>query len=278
MQKTTKLLIITPRLTPRSKLLTTLLPVFLTTLLLAISSQAEEGYPHRTKYPHIPIISVEELKACGDSCLIIDVRSRLEYNVIHINDSKNYNMSKARFKQQIQQSRTSRPEVKIVFYCNGHSCAKSYKATQIAIDEGLKNVAAFDSGIFDWALAQPDRTTLLGITPADTTKIIPKEEFKSRLVSYEHLVGVAKDPDTVIIDIREDFQREQIPNIPNLKHISLNILQAKLMSAAFKDKNIIFIDAVGKQVKWLQYYLNKFGYKNYRFLAKGVNGIPQDLL
>ena len=30
------------------------------------------------------------------------------------------------------------------------------------------------------------------------------------------------------------------------------------------------MDAVGKQVQWVQYYLEMNGYKNYYFLDKGV--------
>lgn len=245
--------------------------------LITSKSLANEAYPHREKYPHINTVSVEELKDCYDSCRIIDVRTRLEYDVIHINNAKNYNMSKPNFMEYVRNTRAEAPDARLIFYCNGHSCEKSYMATQLAVNAGLENVAAFDSGIFDWAMAYSDLTTLLGRSPAETSKIISKAAFKSVLIDYDEVLAAAKQADTVVIDVRENFQRDVIPKIPGLKHIPLNILQTKLLSSSYKNKNLIFIDAVGKQVKWLQYYLNKFGYKNYRFLAKGVNNIPEYL-
>ena len=38
----------------------------------------------------------------------------------------------------------------------------------------------------------------------------------------------------------------------------------------FKDKQLLILDAVGKQVEWLQYHLEAKGYSNYLFLEKGV--------
>ena len=38
----------------------------------------------------------------------------------------------------------------------------------------------------------------------------------------------------------------------------------------FKNKQLLIFDAVGKQVRWLQYHLEDGGYSDYYFLAKGV--------
>ena len=38
----------------------------------------------------------------------------------------------------------------------------------------------------------------------------------------------------------------------------------------FKEKQLLILDAVGKQVEWLQYYLEGKGYTNYLFLDKGM--------
>mgnify|MGYP003502318962 FL=1 len=38
----------------------------------------------------------------------------------------------------------------------------------------------------------------------------------------------------------------------------------------FKGNQLLIMDAVGKQVEWIQYYLEAGGYTNYYFLDKGV--------
>ena len=45
-----------------------------------------------------------------------------------------------------------------------------------------------------------------------------------------------------------------------------------LKKGEFKDKQMLIFDAVGKQVRWLQYHLEDNGYSNYYFLNKGVLG------
>ena len=48
-----------------------------------------------------------------------------------------------------------------------------------------------------------------------------------------------------------------------------------LQKGELKDKTLLITDAVGKQVQWLQYYLDEGGYQNYFFLHKGVLGASE---
>jgi len=161
----------------------------------------------------------------------------------------------------------------MAFYCNGHTCAKSYKATKKAREAGFANVFAYDAGIFDWIMAQPDKATLMGNTPAAQDKIIPKSELKAKMISFDQLMARAAQPNTVNVDIRDPFQRATIPAIPLLRNIPLDRLTRLFEKGQFKDKQLLIIDAVGKQVRWLQYYLKEFGYTNYAFLEGGVKAI-----
>ena len=40
-----------------------------------------------------------------------------------------------------------------------------------------------------------------------------------------------------------------------------------------RDKTLLIFDQVGKQVRWLEYYLVANGYKNYYFLAGGATSV-----
>ncbi len=240
------------------------------TVLVPLKVHAEEGFPIRQEYPEVPFITTENLFAEYDNVIVIDVRSKFEFNVIHVAKALNIILSKKTFIDKLAAVRAKDGKAKIAFYCNGHTCKKSYKATRQALEAGFKNVYTYDAGIFDWANAHPELTTLMGKTPANTEQLISKEDFKKRFLPYEDIKEKALDPNSVVIDIRDPFQREKIPNIPGLRNIPLDRILPLLREGEFKSNHLYFIDAVGKQVRWLQYHLEANGYTNYNFLEKGI--------
>ena len=232
-----------------------------------------EGFPLREKYPEVPIIEINDLFQQYENVVIVDVRSRLEFSTVHISKALHVALSNILYVDLIKNIRRSNPQRKLVLYCNGHSCAKSYKATKKAIGAAIDNVFAFDAGIFDWATTYPGKTTLLGESPADINKIISKAEFNSVLKDYSFLLLLSQKDDVMVIDIRDRFQMGFTPPFKNVKRIKLDSLLAKFMIGELKDKKLIFIDAVGKQIRWLQYYLKEFGYTDYMFLRGGVASV-----
>lgn len=232
-----------------------------------------EGFPLREKYPDVPIIEIDDLFQQYDNVMIIDVRSRLEFKTAQIRKAQHYALSNSSFVDYIGSVRQLNPEQKIILYCNGHSCAKSYIATEALISEDIDNVFAFDAGVFDWAVAHPEKTTLLGESPADVNKIISKAELESVLRDYSFLRTHSQKDDVMVIDIRDRFQVKFTPSFSHLKKIKLDALFPIFMQSKLKNKRLVFIDAVGRQVQWLQYYLEEFGYKDYLFLRGGVASI-----
>ncbi len=243
--------------------------------LLGIASLAfaADDFPLRPKYPDVKVMSTEALNADYDNTIVVDVRSTMEFDVAHVAKAVHVPVSKATFASDLEKVRAKNGATAIAFYCNGHTCAKSYKAAKKAREAGFANVFAYDAGIFDWIMAQPDKATLMGNTPAAKDKIIPKSELKAKMMSYDQLMAKAAQPNTVNVDIRDPFQRETIPAIPLLRNIPLDRLTKLLKKGQFKDKQLLIIDAVGKQVRWLQYYLEEYGYTNYAFLEGGVKAI-----
>ena len=64
------------------------------TILLPLTTTADDKFPLRAKYSDIPLISTEELAAAYDSIAIIDVRSTFEFDVIHVGKAKHISISK----------------------------------------------------------------------------------------------------------------------------------------------------------------------------------------
>ena len=144
---------------------------------------AEEGYPLRKKYPTLPYITTGDLKSQYDKAFIVDVRSKIEFNVIHINKAVHLPMAVATFASDLEKTRQKSASSPLVFYCNGHSCEKSYEAAEVATKAGFKGAMVYDAGIFEWTKANPDKATLLGKTPAAKEKLIPKSTFANKCIS-----------------------------------------------------------------------------------------------
>jgi rhodanese-related sulfurtransferase len=234
--------------------------------------KTEDDFPLRKDYPGVPLIGTEDLNKEYDEVIIVDVRAQSEYDVVRINKALHIPVAVSTFDNSLEKVRAKDGSQKIVFYCNGHSCKKSYQATESAMKAGFKNVYAYDAGIFDWIQAYPEKGILLGESPVPVEKIISKEVFERRLLSYEDFQAKAGSPSAVVIDIREPLQREKLLALPREKNIPFDRLVNLLEEGKFKDSQLLCYDAVGKQVDWLQYYLEKNGYTDYFFLKKGVEG------
>lgn len=246
-------------------------PILAVFLAVEVCAASDEEYPLRAKFPKVKYITTESLNKGYSNVIIVDVRSKLEFDVIHINSARHIPVTTASFGDEVKAIRARNPSSPIIFYCNGHECAKSYEAAELAISKGISDVAAYDSGIYDWVQSHPEKTTLMGKTPAHSKQLISKDTFKKHTLKFAEFMSKTNDPNALVIDIREPFQRKEIPPFPNLRNIPTDRLVRLLEgSAEFKRRTLLITDAVGKQVEWLQYYLEKYGYTNYYFLENGV--------
>ena len=236
---------------------------------------ADDEFPLRRSYPHVQTISTEELKAKYQDTIQVDARSTVEYRVIHMEGAISIPYSSSRFISKLTKLRQENPSKPLVLYCNGHSCSVSYKAVSKALEHGIKNIFSYDSGILTWVKANPAQTVLLDESPADLSKLISKAQLKNVQRSLPELRKIAQDNNALIIDIREKHQMKALPKLDHIKHIKLNKLLFQIASKIHHDRTLIFIDATGKQLRWVQYYLEQQGYKSYYFLKGGVNALDK---
>ncbi|MCX4025856.1 rhodanese-like domain-containing protein [Endozoicomonas sp. SM1973] len=242
------------------------LSLFLTVFIFIKHLYADDSFPHRSSYPDVKTIELDELYHKKKQCLVIDVRSKVEYDVIHISDSINISLSKINFSTLVENAQKKQNKACIVFYCNGHTCKKSYKAAQKMSHSKLYNlVRSFDAGIFSWANKYNNQTILLGKVLTDKSKLINKQEYEQYSITKAEINDKFNT-----IDIRDHFQRkEEKIHLKAVKRIPLTRIRPLLKRHLIKDENLLFIDKVGKQNRWLHYYLKEYGYKNYVFLKGG---------
>lgn len=240
-----------------------------------MSLWAAEEYPGRVKYPKVPVVELQELYDMKTKVVIVDARSQYEFETLRIKDSINIPVAHASFEEQIKRLRqkTNRP---IVFYCNGHRCLKSYQAVKKSQDIGIEKTYAYDAGIFEWTKTYPYEAELLGRSPVKKSMLIAKQKFKSRLLDPDAFSEsiMRQKRRSIVLDVRDKFQRAGIGFYPGLerwaslddrKKINNFIKKAKL-----ENKTLYIYDEVGKQVRWLQYALERAGVKKYYFMEKGA--------
>jgi rhodanese-related sulfurtransferase len=251
-------------------------------LLAPVGVLAKEGFPGREKYPEVPFYELQDLRKTRQDVVIVDTRSSLEYNTLRIKGALHIPVAGKSFELDIAKLRenTDKP---IVFYCNGHKCMKSYIATQKAMKVGIKDVFAYDAGIFDWTEAYPNQAVLLGNSPVNLANLIPKSDFKSRLLDPDTFSDHATHPSrkTLILDVRDKFQRAGIGFYPGKERwASLDQkdkLKRYIKRALDQKRTLLIYDEVGKQVRWLQYELEQAGVKDYYFMAQGARGYYEEL-
>lgn len=168
----------------------------------------------------------------------------------------------------------------MVFYCNGRTCEKSYRAALKAKQGGLSQVFAFDGGIPDWANAYPKETELLGKPLNDTAKLIGKEQFEAHLLDPKDFAErVGKNG--VAIDARDRFQRNAtglfIGREKQAPFDDRAAWKRIVAEAGRHGKPLLIYDEVGKQVRWLQYFLEEEGVKAYYFMKGGAKGFFESL-
>lgn len=267
------------RLSVVSVVVVSMILIMLPVSLFAAAKSGDEEFPGRThkKYKNVPYIELEDLKAKLKDVVVVDARSRFEYETLKIKNAVNIPIALKSFQDEVKKLR-AKTDKALVFYCNGHTCMKSYKAAKVAMKAGVDNVFAYDAGIFEWAKAYPNEAELLGKSPVDNRDILSKKQFKSRLLNPDKFSELATDDPSgvIVLDIRDKYQRAGIGFFPvQERWTSLNKMEKVyryIRKAKEKGKALFIYDEVGKQVRWLQYALEREGIKKYYFMEKGATG------
>jgi len=236
---------------------------------------SDEGFPGRKDFPNVPYIELQDFYHKMNDVIIVDARSTLEFETLRILNSINIPVASEDFEARIIKLRQTNPKP-IVFYCNGRRCHKSYIATKKAMEAGVKDVYAYDAGIFEWATAHPNKAVLLGKTPVNVKSLISTNYFKKKLLDpdafSEKIVELGNS--SMVLDVRDKFQRAGIGFYPGKERwcsLDQKVKLEKYLMQAKQDKKTIFIyDEVGKQVEWLQYTLEELGIKDYYFMHDGA--------
>lgn len=255
-------------------------------LLVTQIAIAQEGkpkeFPGRDLYPEVAYIELQDFyeKLARKEVIVVDVRSSYEYQTLRIKDAINIPLASKTFVSEMRKLSVSdgRP---IVVYCNGKTCMKSYKAARKCTIEKIENVHAYDAGIMDFAKNYPKDAMLLGKVLNDPKKLISKSDFKKHLIEPEKFGERIASTSDIVLDVRDRFQREGISIFVGREYrVSIDNtrrLDRYINKAIKENKTLLIYDAAGKQVRWLQYYLNDKGLKSYYFMKGGIRAYYKNM-
>lgn len=255
--------------------------MFLCTLLLACAGTViAQEFPGRKLYPEVPTMEIADLHRQIDQVIVVDVRSQYEYETLRIKGAVLIPVSEEKFAAKLGELRQAHGNKPLVFYCNGHTCEKSYQAVRKAAFAKIGALYAYDAGIFDWANSYPELTELLGSSPLDVSALLSDEKFKAHLLEPDEFTARAGASNGIILDIRDRFQREGL-SIFSGRERSVPLDNGKLkgfVDQAKRENRPLFIyDATGQQVKWLQYFLEANDLPDYFFMRGGAAGFYDSL-
>lgn len=245
--------------------------VFVLSTALPASAESAEKFPHRNKFKQIAVVELEALDRQLASSIIVDVRSKYEFDTLHIQGAVHVPLNKEKLPAAVKELR-NKSDKPIVFYCNGTTCKKSYEAADLAMKAGVSNVFAYDAGIDAWSGKHPERCVLRGRAGVAASDLISRDTFKKRLISAKQFETML-DKGAVVLDIRDLRQRDNA--LFPLREMRAPLddetkIAAAVAEAKRRKKTLLVYDKVGKQTRWFQYYLEQAGVKDYFFLDGGA--------
>jgi len=258
------------------KCLAVMLIVFVVSHLAVANEKSSKEFPGRDLYPEVPFIQLKDFyqKRKRKEIIVVDVRSEYEYKTLRMEGAINIPLASKDYVSEMKKLRAS-STVPIVVYCNGKTCMKSYVAVRRCMVEKIDNVLSYDAGILDFAKNYPKESILLGKVLNDPSKLISKEYYDEHLLSPDKFGERIAETDDIVLDVRDRFQREGISIFVGREHrVSIDDtkrLERYIDKAQNEKKYLLIYDAAGKQVEWLQYYLEDRGLKSYYFMQGGIS-------
>ena len=255
--------------------------IILSVLLNLSAKAADSEFPGRKLYLAVPYIELDDAYQRRNAVVFVDVRSEYEYQTLRIKGAVNIPLADTKFIEKIKVLRDKQGGKPIVVYCNGKTCMKSYKAVSKCRQFNIGNVIAYDAGIMDWARKYPAEASLLGKSPINPDNLISDDNFKKHLVTPDKFEELVAKSNALVLDVRDQFQREGISIfVGKEKRAPLDnqaVIDQYLDQAKSENRTVLIYDAAGKQVEWLMYHIEEKAIKSYYFMDGGAHAYFKNL-
>lgn len=224
----------------------------------------------------IEVISSPDLAPILDRAVVIDARSWLEHEVIHI--ARAFHLPARDLRRgDIQTLLDANPGAVLVFYGSDAKSEPAWRAAHLALGWGFQPVHVLDGGVFEWAREAPEETIHFGARLTRETveeALITDEEHNAVSISAERVAALARTGRYAVYDLRTRQDRaEHSLLIPRLTRVSVERAVRFLdRGIIFPESGMIFIDADGTSTRTLHYWLRHHGKRDFYFLDGGLRG------
>lgn len=244
-------------------------------LLIAstVAATDEQDYPLRPFYPAVKTIDTDRFLEIYFDAIIIDVRSRFEFDVVRINKAKCVPLSEDDFIASIRRYRSLISETPMVFYCNDSACSSAFRAVLLAQAAGYTNVFVYDAGVFPLLMVAPEKITLMATTPAQPDLVISSDYYDKVRIDFKEFKERSTKISTLLIDIRDIYNRVHEPRLKGVRNIPMEPFIQAVTNRIWAEKKLLIFDQNGEKTRWLQYFLQANGYSDYVFLRGGMEGL-----
>lgn len=224
----------------------------------------EASFPLRNQFSKVPRIESSKFEKLHKDNVFIDVRSKEEFDIFRIAEAVNVPLTDPQFDDRVRALRAENKTIPIVFYCASALCPDSYLAVLQAVRSGLKDVYAYDGGLYEWIREHPHHSTLMGINPIPRDRVLSRAYYQARILDNAGFTRLAKQSNTLVVSI--NFDGENSASIPaHSQSVSMEEFATRLDSVKWRNKSLIIIDGRSDRAWVLQYLLEHKGHKDYFF-------------
>lgn len=243
---------------------------------LACAAHADEQcQPNASQKLHAsaPSMSPTELSSSFSNAIVVDLRSKAEFEVMRISNA--VNLPFAQFnRESLSKLRGASADKPLVFVSNTPASGQSASAAAQALSWGFSNVFAFSGELQAWASAQSSKSEFFGKPLASQSdKLIPQAKFEAALTSPANAVQLAEQGYKVF-DIRDQADRKDFKiEVGKVNRMNVNDFVSLLaQNKSIPQSKFVIIDNDGGTARWVQYYLEQAGRSDYFFVRDGVTG------
>ncbi|MFH1152819.1 MAG: rhodanese-like domain-containing protein [Pseudomonadota bacterium] len=227
-------------------------------------------------YPSVQTLSLRELGAVFDDALVVDVRTRFEFDTVHINGSVNQPLAGDDGRDTDTDMQALSRGKSLVFTGNDALDTRPFKAALAATLGGLSPVRVLALGVLAWTDAFPDRATLMGSSPAVPGEILPDAVHRQHLLDPKDFMEAIPRPDALVIDIRNAHDRTQVPLNAPLHPIPMEAFLEAVGCRVWSEKTLFILDSDNTRLAWLHRFLQAGGYDDVLFLNGGARTLGKD--
>ncbi len=198
-------------------------------------------------YPSVKTLSIKAFNTRLDDLFILDVRTRFEYDIIHIKGSFHLSRDKSDILISDSRIKTESLDKPVVFVGNDSSDTRPYKS---ALSERFQEIPTFfvlEEGVLTWAEAFPEKSVLMEVTPADPEHILPRASHAKNLLNLESFIEAASEPGALVIDARHLYAggNALIQLSVPLQRLSVEALLEAASCGIWSEKQLLIFDDNG---------------------------------